>query len=122
MAHLPLARLGAGHRPGWGVFVGRSKSLQGVYAEHRSGRNIFGDLSVEISMNDTVRLPDSTTGLLSNRLFSLASRIEEIDPQLSRVLVPWVVRHPRYLPGFLRPVSYTHLDVYKRQSPTSSTT
>ena len=53
-------------------------------------------------MNDTVRLPDSTTGLLSNRLFSLARRIEEIDPQLSRVLVPWVVRHPRYLPGFLR--------------------
>jgi len=40
--------------------------------------------------------------LLSSRLFSLTQRMEEIDPQLSRVLVPWVVQHPRYLPGFLR--------------------
>lgn len=39
---------------------------------------------------------------LSSRLFGITSRIEEIDPQLSRVVVPWVVRHPRYLPGFLR--------------------
>ena len=39
---------------------------------------------------------------LSKRLFGITRRIEEIDPQLSRVLVPWVVRHPRYLPGFLR--------------------
>jgi len=39
---------------------------------------------------------------LSSRLFGITDRIEEIDPQLSRVLVPWVVRHPRYLPGVLR--------------------
>jgi MoaA/NifB/PqqE/SkfB family radical SAM enzyme len=39
---------------------------------------------------------------LSRRLFSLTDRIAEIDPQLSRVLVPWIARHPRYLPGFLR--------------------
>jgi MoaA/NifB/PqqE/SkfB family radical SAM enzyme len=45
--------------------------------------------------------PAAPTDFLANRLFGLTSRIEEIDPQLSRVLVPWVVRHPRYLPGFL---------------------
>jgi MoaA/NifB/PqqE/SkfB family radical SAM enzyme len=39
---------------------------------------------------------------LAKRLFGLTNRIKEIDPQLSRVIVPWVVRHPRYLPGFLR--------------------
>jgi MoaA/NifB/PqqE/SkfB family radical SAM enzyme len=39
---------------------------------------------------------------LSKRLFEITSRIKEIDPQLSRVLVPWVARHPRYLPGFMR--------------------
>ncbi|MGO8758279.1 MAG: radical SAM/SPASM domain-containing protein [Terracidiphilus sp.] len=41
-------------------------------------------------------------GLLSNRLFDFAGRIPEIDPQLARVLVPWMVRHRRYVPGFLR--------------------
>ena len=41
-------------------------------------------------------------GFLAKRLFELTGRIREIDPQLSRVLVPWVVQHPRYLPGFLR--------------------
>jgi MoaA/NifB/PqqE/SkfB family radical SAM enzyme len=53
-------------------------------------------------MNATAELPGPPTDFLSNRLFGLTRRIEEIDPQLSRVLVPWVVRHPRYLPGFLR--------------------
>jgi MoaA/NifB/PqqE/SkfB family radical SAM enzyme len=47
-------------------------------------------------------LPAPSAETLSSRLFGLTRRIEEIDPQLSRVLVPWVVRHPRYLPGFLR--------------------
>jgi len=45
---------------------------------------------------------DAQPDFLSRRLFDLTSRIGEIDPQLSRVLVPWVVQHPRYLPGFLR--------------------
>ena len=53
-------------------------------------------------MNATATLPDPQTDFLSKRLFDLTSRIEDIDPQLSRVLVPWVVWHPRYLPGFLR--------------------
>jgi MoaA/NifB/PqqE/SkfB family radical SAM enzyme len=41
-------------------------------------------------------------GFIRNRLFDLAGRIKEIDPQLTRVLVPWVVEHPLYVPGFLR--------------------
>jgi len=53
-------------------------------------------------MNATTELTDPRTDFLSNRLFGLTRRIEDIDPQLSRVLVPWVVQHPRYLPGFLR--------------------
>ena len=53
-------------------------------------------------MNATAELSGSSADFLSSRLFGLTSRIEEIDPQLSRVLVPWVARHPRYLPGFLR--------------------
>jgi MoaA/NifB/PqqE/SkfB family radical SAM enzyme len=53
-------------------------------------------------MNSTTKLPGPPTDFLSKRLFGITRRIEEIDPQLSRVLVPWVVRHPRYLPGFLR--------------------
>ena len=39
---------------------------------------------------------------LTDRLFDLTGRIKGIDPQLTRVLVPWVIQHPRYLPGFLR--------------------
>ena len=39
---------------------------------------------------------------LTARLFDLTSRIKGIDPQLTRVLVPWVMRHRRYVPGFLR--------------------
>jgi MoaA/NifB/PqqE/SkfB family radical SAM enzyme len=53
-------------------------------------------------MNDPVALPGLRTDFLADRLFALTSRIEGIDPQLSRVVVPWVVRHPRYLPGFMR--------------------
>jgi len=53
-------------------------------------------------MNDPVALPDPHSGFLAERLFSMANRIEGVDPQLSRVVVPWVVKHPRYLPGFLR--------------------
>ena len=47
-------------------------------------------------------MPSRPTDFLSSRLFDLTRRIKEIDPQLSRVLVPWVVEHSRYLPGFLR--------------------
>ncbi len=39
---------------------------------------------------------------LTDRLFDLTRRIKGIDPQLTRVLVPWVMRHRRYLPGFMR--------------------
>jgi MoaA/NifB/PqqE/SkfB family radical SAM enzyme len=53
--------------------------------------------------------PDSKirSGSLSSRMFGLAGRFRDIDPQLTRVIVPWVNRHPRYLTGFLRLV-YTH--------------
>jgi MoaA/NifB/PqqE/SkfB family radical SAM enzyme len=44
----------------------------------------------------------TASDFLAKRLFSLTDRIREIDPQLSRVMVPWVARHPRYLPGFMR--------------------
>jgi MoaA/NifB/PqqE/SkfB family radical SAM enzyme len=53
-------------------------------------------------MSATMELPAPPTDYLSRRLFGLTRRVGEIDPQLSRVVVPWVVRHPRYLPGFLR--------------------
>ena len=53
-------------------------------------------------MNAATALTNLPAEFLSSRLFGITRRIEEIDPQLSRVLVPWVVRHPRYLPGFLR--------------------
>lgn len=39
---------------------------------------------------------------LTDRLFDLTRRIKGVDPQLTRVLVPWVLQHRRYLPGFLR--------------------
>jgi MoaA/NifB/PqqE/SkfB family radical SAM enzyme len=55
-----------------------------------------------MEMISATHLPDAPSDFLSRRLFDLTSRIKEIDPQLSRVLVPWVVEHPRYLPGFLR--------------------
>jgi MoaA/NifB/PqqE/SkfB family radical SAM enzyme len=53
-------------------------------------------------MSAATALTNLPAEFLSNRLFGITSRIEEIHPQLSRVVVPWVVRHPRYLPGFLR--------------------
>lgn len=53
-------------------------------------------------MSSTTDLPSEASDFLANRLFALTRRIEEIDPHLARVLVPWVVRNPRYLPGFLR--------------------
>ncbi len=46
--------------------------------------------------------PSRPTEFLTSRLFEFTRRIAEIDPQLSRVLVPWIARHPRYLPGFFR--------------------
>lgn len=45
---------------------------------------------------------DLRAEFLSSRLFDFTRRIEDIDPQLARVIVPWVVQHPRYLPGFIR--------------------
>jgi MoaA/NifB/PqqE/SkfB family radical SAM enzyme len=53
-------------------------------------------------MNTAANLSGLPTDFLSERLFGLTDRIKEIDPRLSRVVVPWVARHPRYLPGFLR--------------------
>ena len=53
-------------------------------------------------MTPTTELREPAPGLLSRRLFDFAGRIPEIDPQLTRVLVPWMMRHPRYIPGFLR--------------------
>ncbi|MGO9324418.1 MAG: radical SAM/SPASM domain-containing protein [Terracidiphilus sp.] len=47
-------------------------------------------------------LPVRRGDFLPNRLFDLTRRIKGIDPQLTRVLVPWVLQHRRYLPGFLR--------------------
>jgi MoaA/NifB/PqqE/SkfB family radical SAM enzyme len=47
-------------------------------------------------------LPVRRGDFLPNRLFDLTGRIKGIDPQLTRVLVPWVMGHRRYLPGFLR--------------------
>lgn len=49
----------------------------------------------------------SRSGSLSGRLFDLTRPFNEIDPQLTRVIVPWVQHHPRYLPGFIRLV-HTH--------------
>jgi MoaA/NifB/PqqE/SkfB family radical SAM enzyme len=40
--------------------------------------------------------------LLSRHLVAMANRLRGVDPQLTRVLVPWIVRHPRYLPGYVR--------------------
>ena len=53
-------------------------------------------------MTPTVEMHEPASGLLSGRLFDFAGRIREIDPQLTRVLVPWMMRHRRYVPGFLR--------------------
>lgn len=47
-------------------------------------------------------MPGPEAGLLSKRLYTLISRIEGIDPALPPVVIPWVMRHPRYIPGVLR--------------------
>ncbi|MGB8031190.1 MAG: radical SAM protein [Terracidiphilus sp.] len=47
-------------------------------------------------------LPVRRGDFLPDRLFELTRRIKGIDPQLTRVLVPWVMQHRRYLAGFLR--------------------
>jgi MoaA/NifB/PqqE/SkfB family radical SAM enzyme len=53
-------------------------------------------------MNPQAELTSPPLDFLSKRLFDLLGRSEGVDPQLARVLVPWVVGHPRYLPGFMR--------------------
>jgi MoaA/NifB/PqqE/SkfB family radical SAM enzyme len=53
-------------------------------------------------MDAITKPPAPPADFLSKRLFDMTNRIEGIDPQLSRVIVPWVIQHPRYLPGFLR--------------------
>lgn len=45
---------------------------------------------------------DLRADFLSSRLLDFTRRIEDIDPQLSTAIVPWVVQHPRYLLGFVR--------------------
>ena len=57
---------------------------------------------VHHQMNYPHELSNPPTDFLSSRLLGLTRRIDSVDPQLSRVLVPRVVQHPRYLPGFLR--------------------
>jgi len=59
-------------------------------------------MSTTVSPDPSASFLSVSSEFLTSRLFGITSRIEEIDPQLSRVLVPWVVRHPRYLPGFIR--------------------
>jgi MoaA/NifB/PqqE/SkfB family radical SAM enzyme len=53
-------------------------------------------------MRETEKNPASQSGFLAGRLLEFTRGFAEIDPQLSRVLAPWIASHPRYLPGFLR--------------------
>jgi MoaA/NifB/PqqE/SkfB family radical SAM enzyme len=53
-------------------------------------------------MSATAPLPGKPSDFLSKRLFRFTSGLEGLDPQLTRVVVPWVARHPRYLPGLVR--------------------
>jgi MoaA/NifB/PqqE/SkfB family radical SAM enzyme len=53
-------------------------------------------------MNAQPDRPSERHDFLSSRLFDLTRRIDGVDPQLAHVLVPWIVEHPRYLPGFMR--------------------
>lgn len=53
-------------------------------------------------MNSRQESPTPPIDFLSSRLFDMTRRIDGIDPQLAHVLIPWIVQHPRYLPGFLR--------------------
>jgi MoaA/NifB/PqqE/SkfB family radical SAM enzyme len=52
-------------------------------------------------MNATTK-PPARDDFLTSRLFNLIGGIEGLDPQLPPVVIPWIVQHPRYLPGFLR--------------------
>jgi MoaA/NifB/PqqE/SkfB family radical SAM enzyme len=58
-------------------------------------------------MNATIELPDPAVDFLSSRLFAFTRGLEGIDSRLIRIFVPWVARHPRYLPGFIR-LARTH--------------
>lgn len=49
-----------------------------------------------------IESPTSRSDFLTKRLFGLMRNVKSIDPRLVRVFVPWVARHPRYLPGFIR--------------------
>jgi MoaA/NifB/PqqE/SkfB family radical SAM enzyme len=53
-------------------------------------------------MNDRSALADPPIDFLAKRLFDFTSRLEGIDQRLFRIFVPWVARHPRYLPGLVR--------------------
>ena len=52
-------------------------------------------------MNATTK-PPARDDFLTSRLFNLIGGIEGLDPQLPPVIIPWVIQHPRYLPGLLR--------------------
>lgn len=53
-------------------------------------------------MNPKSESPALQIDFVSKRLFDLMRRVKGIDVRLVRALVPWVARHPRYLPGFIR--------------------
>src|ERR1035437_2617256 len=53
-------------------------------------------------MSTISELPVQQTGSLASRLFDFARRVKRIDPRVARVFIPWVVRHPRYLQGFVK--------------------
>ena len=55
-----------------------------------------------VIMSTISEVPVPETGSLASRLFDFVHRIKRIDPRLGRVFIPWVARHPRYLPGFIR--------------------
>ncbi len=38
----------------------------------------------------------------SSRIFGFKRLVERVDARMARIFVPWVVRHPRHLPAFLR--------------------
>src|ERR1035438_4922411 len=58
-------------------------------------------------MNDRSALADPPSDFLTKRLFDFTSRLAGIDQRLLRIFVPWVARHPRYLPGLIR-LARTH--------------
>src|SRR5271165_4452738 len=53
-------------------------------------------------MQGRTELTATHTDSLSDRLFHFTRQLEGVDRRLIRVFVPWVARHPRYLPGFIR--------------------